>query len=106
MYPYWGSSTNSPSRAEGIIMNNWTITSASTEQVVDVAPVRTTIKRRLTKRGRAVVAIAYAVGTIIAGVFLANCLLDGLEVEGRMRDAQSAPYIEALQHKKLQSLDR
>ena len=61
---------------------------------------------RLTKRGKAVVAVAYAAVTILAGVFLAECLLDGLETEGRMRDAQSAPYIEALQHKKLQSLDR
>lgn len=61
---------------------------------------------RLTKRGRIVVATAYVVVTIIAGVILANCLLNGLEAEGRMRDAQSAPYIEALQHKKLQSIDR
>lgn len=82
-------------------MTNWTITSVSTEQVVDVAPVRTTTKRRLTERGRAVVAIAYAVGTIITGVFLANCLLDGLETEGRMRDAQSAPYIQAMQQKEM-----
>ena len=62
--------------------------------------------KRLTKRGKAVVAIAYVVGTVLAGIVLANCLLDGLEEEGRIRDAQSAPYIEALQHKKLQSLDR
>ena len=54
---------------------------------------------RLTKRGKAVVAIAYAVATIVAGIVLANCLLDGLEAEGRMRDAQSAPYIEAMQQK-------
>ena len=60
----------------------------------------------LTKKGKAVVAIAYAVGTIMAGIFIANCFLDGLEAEGRMRDAQSASYIEALQNKKLQSLDR
>ena len=66
----------------------------------------TTYKTRLTKKGRAMVATAYVVVTIIAGVFLASCLLDGLEAEGRMRDAQSAPYIEALQHKRLQSLDR
>ena len=99
VYPYWGSSTNSPSRAEGIIMNNWTITSVSTEQVVDVAPVRTTIKRRLTKRGRAVVAIVYAVVTIALGIILGECLLKGLEAEGRMRDSQSAPYIQAMQQK-------
>ena len=61
---------------------------------------------RLTKRGRMIVATAYVVATVLAGVILANCLLNGLEEEGRMRDAQSAPYIQALQHKKLQSLDR
>lgn len=66
----------------------------------------TSYNTRLTKKGRVVVATAYAVVTIIAGMFISNCLLDGLEAEGRMRDAQSAPYIEALQHKKLQSLDR
>ena len=53
-----------------------------------------------------IVATAYVVATVLAGVILANCLLNGLEEEGRMRDAQSAPYIQALQHKKLQSLDR
>lgn len=82
-------------------MNNWTITSVSTEKVVDVASVRTTTKYRLTKRGRMVVAAAYVVGTIIAGIFLANCLLDGLEAEGKIRDAQSAPYIQAMQQKEM-----
>ena len=67
---------------------------------------KTTYNTRLTKRGRVVVATAYVVATVLAGVILANCLLNGLEAEGRIRDAQSAPHVEALQHKKLQSLDR
>ena len=57
--------------------------------------------KRLTKRGKAVVAITYVVGTVLAGIVLANCLLDGLEAEGRMRDAQSAPYIQAVHQKAL-----
>ena len=54
---------------------------------------------RLTKRGKAVVAVAYAAVTIVAGIVLGECLLKGLEAEGRMRDAQSAPYIQAVQNK-------
>ena len=81
VYPYWGSSTNSPSRAEGIIMTN------------------TTSSTRLTKRGRIVVAIVYVVVTIALGIILGECLLKGLEAEGRMRDSQSAPYIQAMQQK-------
>ena len=57
--------------------------------------------KRLTKRGKAVVVITYVVGTVLAGIVLANCLLDGLEAEGRMRDAQSAPYIQAVHQKAL-----
>lgn len=82
-------------------MTNWTITSVTTEQVEVIAPVRTTTKYRLTKRGRIVKAILCAVGTVLAGVILANCLLDGLEAEGKIRDAQNAPYIKAMQEKEM-----
>lgn len=59
-------------------MTNWTITNVSTEKV-STMPVRG--RTRITRRGRVVVAVAYAIGALILGYLLIGATSDALDYE-------------------------